>query len=69
MPCERKSYNFLLKENPKGRFLRIVEERGRFNASIIVPVAGLKEFQKLLDEMARAAGALTPKKIVAAKLA
>ena len=58
MLCERKSFNFLLKENPRGRFLRIVEEGGRFNASIIVPLSGLKEFQMLLAEMTKAANKL-----------
>jgi hypothetical protein len=58
MLCERKSFNFLLKENPRGRFLRIVEEGGRFNASIIIPLSGLKEFQMLLAEMTKAANKL-----------
>jgi hypothetical protein len=52
---ERKSFVFLLKENPRGRFLRIIEESGRVSNSIIIPCAGLREFQKLLAEMAEAA--------------
>jgi len=48
---ERKHFTLLLKENPRGRFLRIVEEiNGRQNC-IIIPSTGLREFQKLFAEM------------------
>jgi hypothetical protein len=48
---ERKHFLVMLKENPRGRFLRISEEvAGRMN-SIIVPAAGFADFQKLLGEM------------------
>jgi hypothetical protein len=57
---ERKMFVFLLKENPRGRFLRIIEEGGRLSNSIIIPAAGLKEFQKLLDEMLKAADEIAP---------
>jgi len=51
---ERKKFIFALKENPRGRLLRITEDiNGRFN-SIIIPATGLKEFMKLLDEMIKA---------------
>ena len=50
---ERKSFLLTLKENPRGRFLRISEEvNGKRNA-IIIPATGLAEFKKLLDEMLR----------------
>jgi len=40
-----------LKENPRGRLLRITEDiAGRYN-SIIIPATGLREFKKLLEEM------------------
>ena len=55
---ERKTIAFILKENPRGRFLRISEDsRGRRNA-IIIPSTGLSEFQKLLDEMIKASNEL-----------
>ena len=60
---ERKSFIFLLKENPRGRFLRIIEESGRVNNSIIIPGAGLREFQKLLAEMAEAGDKLPSKNL------
>ena len=51
---ERKSFMLTLKENPRGRFLRISEEvNGKRNA-IIIPSTGLAEFKKLLDEMVKA---------------
>jgi hypothetical protein len=49
---ERKEFSMLLKENPRGRFVRIVESNGnRPPTSIIVPSTGLREFHKLLCEM------------------
>ena len=57
---ERKFFTFLLKENPRGRFLRVIEDGGKYSNSIIIPAAGLKEFQKLLAEMLKAADELPP---------
>src|SRR5258707_73355 len=51
---ERKNFIFALKENPRGRLLRITEDiAGRYN-SIIIPATGLNEFKKLLEEMIKA---------------
>jgi len=63
LQVERKTFVFLLKENPRGRFLRIIEEGGRVSNSIIIPSAGLREFQKLLDEMLKASSELPPEKM------
>jgi len=43
-----------LKENPRGRFLRISEEVVGKRNTIIIPSTGLKDFKKLLDEMVKA---------------
>jgi hypothetical protein len=48
---ERKSFVLTLKENPRGRFLRISEEVGGKRNSIIIPATGLQDFKRLLDEM------------------
>jgi hypothetical protein len=48
---ERKSFVLTLKENPRGRFLRISEEVGGKRNSIIIPATGLEDFKRLLDEM------------------
>ena len=51
---ERKNFIFSLKENPRGRLLRITEDiAGRYN-SIIIPATGLNEFKKLLEDMIKA---------------
>jgi hypothetical protein len=56
---ERKTFCFALKENPRGRFLRITEIKGGMRESILIPATGLKDFQKLLAEML-AAAAMAP---------
>lgn len=57
---ERKTFIFSLKENPRGRLLRITEDiAGRHN-SIIIPATGLHEFRKLLDEIIKASDEIQP---------
>jgi len=58
---ERKSFLLTLKENPRGRFLRISEEVGGKRNSIIVPAPGLEDFKRLLDEMITSSNKLPPK--------
>jgi hypothetical protein len=58
---ERKNFVFALKENPRGRFLRITEDVGGRRDTIIIPSTGLVEFKKLLDEMVKAADEIPPK--------
>lgn len=58
---ERKSFVFTLKENPRGRFLRITEDVGGRRDTIIIPAPGLEEFKKLLDEMVKASNEIPPK--------
>lgn len=54
LEIERKTFAFTLKENVRGRLLRITEEVGGRRNSIIVPASGLVEFQKVLAEMIKA---------------
>src|SRR6185369_5460115 len=58
---ERKTFVFTLKENPRGRFLRITEDVGGRRDTIIIPAPGLADFQRLLDEIVKAATELPPK--------
>lgn len=58
---ERKSFHLTLKENPRGRFLRISEEVGGKRNSIIIPATGLKDFKRLLNEMVTSSNELPPK--------
>ena len=55
---ERKKFVLTLKENLRGRFLRITEDAGGRQNTIIIPSTGLAEFQKLLDEMVKASNEL-----------
>jgi hypothetical protein len=55
MQIERKLFTAALKENPRGRFLRITETASGRNNSIVIPITGLREFQQLLDTMVKAA--------------
>jgi hypothetical protein len=58
---ERKTFILVLKENARGRFLRITEDVGGRRDSIIVPSTGLEEFKKIVDEMLRASNDLPVK--------
>jgi hypothetical protein len=58
---ERKSFQFTLKENPRGRFLRITEDVGGRRDTIIIPAPGLEDFKKLIDEMVKASAEIPPK--------
>ena len=60
---ERKSFIFTLKENPRGRFLRITEDVGGRRDTIIIPSTGLEEFKKLVDEMVKASAEMPGKKV------
>jgi hypothetical protein len=51
---ERKTFVFTLKENPRGRFLRITEDVAGRRDTIIVPAPGLEEFKRILDDMVKA---------------
>jgi hypothetical protein len=57
---ERKTFLLALKENPRGRFLRITEDVGGRRDTIIIPAPGLEEFSKLLEEMVKAAAENMP---------
>ena len=54
LQIERKTFVFTLKENPRGRFLRITEDVGGRRDTIIIPAPGLEDFKRMLDEMVKA---------------
>ena len=58
---ERKTFVFTLKENPRGRFLRITEDVGGRRDTIIIPAPGLEDFKKLMDDMVKASVEIPPK--------
>ena len=55
---ERKTFVFTLKENPRGRFLRITEDVNGRRDAIIIPATGLEEFKKMLEEMMKTSAEL-----------
>jgi hypothetical protein len=62
---ERKFITVTLKENPRGRFLRITEEGGSKRNAVIIPITGLDDFKRVINEMAQAAEAMPAPKPVA----
>lgn len=60
LQVERKTFILSLKENPRGRFLRITEDVGGRRDAIIIPAPGLGDLARLLQELARAAEEMPP---------
>jgi hypothetical protein len=58
---ERKTFVFTLKENPRGRFLRITEDVNGRRDTIIIPATGLEEFRRVFEDMLRASGEMPAK--------
>jgi hypothetical protein len=58
---ERKTFVFTLRENPRGRFLRITEDVGGRRDTIIIPAPGLDDFKRILDEMVKSSAEIPMK--------
>ena len=62
LKLERKEFQITLRQNERGKFIRIVEDnRGRFNC-VIVPEDGLEAFRDAVNELADAAKKIKPAK-------
>lgn len=48
---ERKTFKISLRANDRGQFLRITEEAGGHRDTIIIPVSGLADFRRALDQV------------------
>jgi hypothetical protein len=48
---ERKTFIFDLRENPRGRFLRITEDANGRRDSIVIPATGLDEVRRVLEDI------------------
>ena len=46
---ERKLFSFDLRENPRGRFLKITEDVGGRRDTIIIPAPGLEQVRTLIE--------------------
>ncbi len=58
---ERKTFVFTLKENPRGRFLRITEDVSGHRDTIIIPAPGLEDFKRAVEGMLQAANEIPMK--------
>ena len=57
---ERKTFVFTLKENPRGRFLRITEDVNGRRDTILIPATGLDEFKRVFESMLGASNETAP---------
>jgi len=48
---ERKLFSFDLRENPRGRFLKVTEDVGGRRDTIIIPATGLDEVRTIIDRI------------------
>jgi len=46
---ERKLFSFELRENPRGRFLKVTEDVGGRRDAIIIPATGLDQVREIID--------------------
>lgn len=51
---ERKQLYFDLRENQRGRFLRITEDVGGRRDAVIIPSAGLEQLRVVIEELIKA---------------
>lgn len=51
---ERKSFSFDLRENPRGRFLKVTEDVGGRRDTVIIPATGLENVREIIDRAIRA---------------
>ncbi|MFC1498597.1 DNA-binding protein [Verrucomicrobiota bacterium] len=51
---ERKQFTFDLRENPRGRFLKVTEDVGGRRDTIIIPATGLEQIREILDRTIKA---------------
>ena len=57
LQIERKLFTLSLRENPRGRFLRITEDVAGRHDNVIIPASGLVDFAAVLATMAETAAA------------
>jgi hypothetical protein len=48
---ERKMFTFDLRENPRGRFLKVTEDVGGRRDTIIMPATGLDSVKEIMDRV------------------
>jgi len=53
---ERKLFSFDLRENPRGRFLKVTEDVGGRRDTIIIPATGMQQVRDVIDRAMQAGG-------------
>ena len=51
---ERKLFSFDLRENPRGRFLKVTEDVGGRRDTVIMPATGLEDVRDILERALKA---------------
>jgi len=51
---ERKQFSFDLRENPRGRFLKVTEDVGGRRDTIIIPATGLDQVREVITRAIKA---------------
>jgi hypothetical protein len=62
LQIERKLFSFEVRENPRGRFLKITEDVGGRRDTVIVPGTGLDQIRDILDRAIKASNRAGPPK-------
>ena len=57
---ERKIFHFSLRQNPRGRFLKITEDVGGRRDAVIIPSTGLDQIRDAIDHIIEADKAAEP---------
>ena len=57
---ERKVFHFSLRQNPRGRFLKVTEDVGGRRDAIIIPSTGLGQIRDAIDQIIQADNAAGP---------
>lgn len=51
---ERKQFSFVLRENPRGRFLKVTEDVGGRRDTVIMPATGLEQVRDIFARVLEA---------------
>ena len=57
---ERKLFSFDLRENPRGKFMRVTEDVGGRRDTVIIPATGLTQVRDILERAISANGSYGP---------
>lgn len=67
LQVERKLFSVELKENPRGRFLKVTEDVGGRRDTIIIPATGLEQIRDVIERAIEKSNALAPSEAISAE--